>query len=278
MSCSTAVIVDFMKVEKPDQMISMERSATKNYQEQDSMNMFQSVGLFRKYLLTKAQRNIGKTNEDESEAIKRAPYSSGRLIPNTLRDATYRHPTLLEQMIFPQTRREPVLPIAPGQDYSKAQLTIFYSGNINVYDNVPPEKFQTIMLLAGGSAPIVTSTPDIDVAKPPQKFKLPSLCKLQADLPLARKLSLQRFLQKRRDRIINKAPYVSPAITARKHDNRDEDDRLSTNGDAAGFDNEHTGLFPFPSRFGYLLPVTASKGCQKYSLFILLKLKPKEMM
>ncbi|KAK2966100.1 hypothetical protein RJ640_025596 [Escallonia rubra] len=262
MSCSTAVTADFMKVGKPDQMMSMERSVTKNDQEHDSMNMSQSVGLFRKYLLTKAQRNIGKTNEDESEAIKRAPYSKCRLIPYALRDATCRHPTLLEQKIFPQIRREPVLPTSPGQDYSKAQLTIFYSGNINVYDNVPLEKFQAIMLLAGGSAPIVTSTPDMDVARPPQKFKLPSLCKLQADLPLARKHSLQCFLQKRRDRIINKAPYVSPAITARKHDDQDEDERLSTNGDAAGFDNENTSLSPFPSRFGYFLPVTASKGCQ----------------
>ncbi|PWZ06789.1 Protein TIFY 3 [Zea mays] len=37
-----------------------------------------------------------------------------------------------------------------------------------------------------------------------------SISKLQADLPIARRHSLRRFLEKRRDRVVSKAPY-SPA-------------------------------------------------------------------
>ncbi|CAL9127141.1 protein TIFY 3-like isoform X1 [Musa acuminata AAA Group] len=36
-----------------------------------------------------------------------------------------------------------------------------------------------------------------------------ALCKLQDELPMARRHSLQRFLEKRRDRLANRAPYAA---------------------------------------------------------------------
>ncbi|OMO86428.1 CO/COL/TOC1, conserved site [Corchorus olitorius] len=55
---------------------------------------------------------------------------------------------------------------------------------------------------------------------PVYPLQRPSLCKLQAELPIARRHSLQRFFEKRRDRLVNKSPYSNPSTPKMSDDTK----------------------------------------------------------
>ncbi|KAL0917300.1 hypothetical protein M5K25_012354 [Dendrobium thyrsiflorum] len=116
--------------------------------------------------------------------------------------------------------------IAPAADTKvskKAQLTIFYGGKVLVFDNFPAEKAEDLMKLASKSSGMVSDTQSFSLmasnnlavvdrptcqapANSPASFP-PKPQPIFSDLPIARKASLHRFLEKRKDRINTRVPY-----------------------------------------------------------------------
>ncbi|PIN21740.1 hypothetical protein CDL12_05550 [Handroanthus impetiginosus] len=121
-----------------------------------------------------------------------------------------------------------------------AQLTIFYAGNVKVFDGISPEKAQAIMFLAGSGyvgqskvnveaaaskvvcsglpSPMSDESANInDAVKTtgckvePQAQRIVSVAAtamISSAVPQARKASLARFLEKRKERVKNAAaPY-----------------------------------------------------------------------
>ncbi|KAE9608179.1 hypothetical protein Lal_00003534 [Lupinus albus] len=149
-------------------------------------------------------------------------------------------------LLSPQAAFRPHLPaqeinssvIVPVSKGSKAaQLTIFYAGQVIVFNDVPADKADELMSFASkgvsqsqnhfvqtctSSQPsfphnlvrtfadsitpnvnIISCTDTNLILRQPQPSSRPVVC----DLPIARNASLHRFLEKRKDRIAAKAPY-----------------------------------------------------------------------
>lgn len=138
----------------------------------------------------------------------------------------------------------------PTADEPVGQMTIFYCGKVNVYDDMPHCKAQAILKLAGSSVPVpqknivVQST----VPKSPPShlwaagFKVGTICPMvnptpetvkladkspplprvesnsshddSLESPTCRKASVQRYLEKRKDRFKKKKSVVMPSSTS----------------------------------------------------------------
>jgi jasmonate ZIM domain-containing protein len=116
-----------------------------------------------------------------------------------------------------------------AREQEKQQLTIFYGGKVLVFNDFPADKAKGLMQLASKGNPVVenvsapatvTDSSKVQTAVPAPETSLPAApADAQkparpntSDMPIARKASLHRFLEKRKDRLHAKAPYqASPS-------------------------------------------------------------------
>ncbi|CAL4933229.1 unnamed protein product [Urochloa decumbens] len=87
---------------------------------------------------------------------------------------------------------------------AKAPLTIMYEGRVLVFEDFPADKAEELMQMAGSGSQKNKGEPAAQ--EKPATNNSPAAPALP-DLPIARKASLQRFLQKRRHRISATEPY-----------------------------------------------------------------------
>ncbi|GLT37860.1 hypothetical protein SLA2020_121460 [Shorea laevis] len=87
-----------------------------------------------------------------------------------------------------------------------APLTIFYNGTVSIF-NIPRDKAEGILKLAveGSSKKVESTDSEVTVPSSDQQQLLESL---NGDLPLARRKSLHRFLEKRKERLTSVMPYA----------------------------------------------------------------------
>ncbi|KAJ0987486.1 hypothetical protein J5N97_005842 [Dioscorea zingiberensis] len=183
---------------------------------------------------------IGSRNQDSADRGKtetlRTPPTTMSLLPGPGVDGeTGNASGSVDLDLFP-LRASFAAPPSPAaaenaREPEKNQLTIFYGGKVLVFNNFPANKAMDLLNLASkksAAAENHTSTAPAIAVDPPKSVSLPNTNLPSSlsvtpparavqptslpsaggsEMPIARRASLHRFLEKRKDRVNSKAPY-----------------------------------------------------------------------
>ncbi|XP_051187624.1 protein TIFY 10c isoform X1 [Lolium perenne] len=102
---------------------------------------------------------------------------------------------------------------APTGNQDAHQLTIFYGGKVVVVDNFPSTEVKALLQMANAAGDGAVDRAGSGSGAVPQSLPGPADNNLP-DLPIARRNSLHRFLEKRKGRITAKAPYQANSASS----------------------------------------------------------------
>ncbi|CAL9150334.1 protein TIFY 10a-like [Musa acuminata AAA Group] len=142
-----------------------------------------------------------------------ADKSTDKNASNSLELMVSQHSISLNSSAIPRTE-ESTKP-SDAKEIGKDQLTIFYGGQILVFDNFPADKAKDLLLMASKES-IADPAADCTSNEPAVALQssLPEPGQANSsDMPIARRNSLNRFLGKRKDRM-GQAPYQVPGGSA----------------------------------------------------------------
>jgi jasmonate ZIM domain-containing protein len=181
-------------------------------------------------LLSRYVRQNGAAPAELGLGINKAEAEAKITLPGADGEGAGRKETM---ELFPQSAGLGAVQDAPASDATreqeKQQLTIFYGGKVLVFNDFPADKAKGLMQLASKGNPVVenvsapttvTDSTKVQTAVPAPETSLPAAPAdapkparpNTSDMPIARKASLHRFLEKRKDRLHAKAPYqASPS-------------------------------------------------------------------